>query len=107
MRSAFLISNLNQDYVKSAKICQEAFEADPYKAESYQSIMSFLMKAGNYVETAKVYYQYKNMLYNEVGLNPGGRTEKLFEELNILSNKDLNFLEKISGNSQNYIPYSM
>lgn len=69
--------------------------------------MSFLMKAGNYVETAKVYYQYKNMLYNEVGLNPGGRTEKLFEELNILSNKDLNFLEKISGNSQNYIPYSM
>lgn len=93
LRISFLFIEVYQDYMQAVHICRHGLEIDPFREELHRTIISYLIKAGMYVEATKEYQKYTRMLHEEFGLSPSPRVKELFLEL---SDKEIGILEDFS-----------
>ncbi len=94
LKVAKLEVELNQNYDEAIHICQRAMEFDPFREQLYQQIMNYQMEDGRFVEVAKTYKKYKEMLSEEFGLDPSPQAQKLYEELKNTDESPFNLMEE-------------
>ncbi len=95
LRISSLLVSLKQDYNQAIELCQQALNEDPFREEIHQAIISYLIKAGRYMEAAKKYRDYSKMLFEEFGLYPGSQMQELFKKVNIINNHEIKELDQI------------
>jgi SARP family transcriptional regulator, regulator of embCAB operon len=68
------------DYAGSARHAQRAVELDPYREELHQLLIVSRARAGDRVGAARVFDRYRELMRDELGVEPTRETVALFDE---------------------------
>ena len=105
LKASSLIVKLEGNYKQAAQLCHKGLKVDPYSNELYYNRILYLMEDRSYIKALQIYEEYRTLIFEEFGLNPGPEMEELLENINKRiedRSKFLNLLENSGFESGAY-----
>ncbi|MBI1743484.1 tetratricopeptide repeat protein [Candidatus Acetothermia bacterium] len=94
-------------YRRAVALCREILVHDPCRESTYCQLMLYCYLVGDQSEAVRTYEQCAHALKNELGVEPGSRTKKLYEQVQARQIPEIDKRYPASPIVRHAIPYAL